>query len=393
MIYADYNGSAPPCLEVCEYLQKRLAPGAPFANPNAIHKLGKKIFLGMENARAVCAKNLGAKPFQLTLTSGATEAISIVMHSLIEQATSLQKKTIICSSIEHSAVHRSVQYYEEKYGFRVLWLPTLPSGVVDINMLETWLIAHHKDLAFVTVMAANNETGVIQPYREISEFCQRYNVPYFSDTTQIIAKDDFHFIDSGMDYAVLSSHKVGALIGSGLILSKNPENLRELIIGGGQEKYKRGGTQNYIGMETMAVALKAFQEKYKERLKDLKEERIQFEAQIKKMFPQVVILGEEAERLATTTYLSYPGIHGQAVQIELECQDIFVTTSSACSDNLPVTSKVLKSMNINDSIGRGVVRISVGACAPFGIYQHITEGLVKAYKKLIPINCPEQSQF
>src|SRR5690606_2263476 len=131
-----------------------------------------------------------------------------------------------------------------------------------------------------------------------------------------------------------------------------------LIFGGGQEGGLRGGTQNYIGNETLAVALKAFDEQ-KNELSKVKEYRLEFEKNIKEKFPEVVIVGEEAPRLASTTLIAYPGIHGQAVQIELESNDIFVTTSSACSDNQPETSKVLKAMSVGDDIGRGVVRISL----------------------------------
>ena len=106
---------------------------------------------------------------------------------------------------------------------------------------------------------------------------------------------------------------------------------------------------------------------------------------MKSTFPEVVILGENSPRLATTTYISYPGIHGQAVQIELEALDIFVTTSSACSDNMPATSKVLKAMGTSDDIGRGVVRISLGLNSPLNYYDALADALTKAYVKLAKV--------
>jgi cysteine desulfurase len=230
-------------------------------------------------------------------------------------------------------------------------------------------------------MAANNETGVIQDWQHIVSLCQKYSIPYFSDTTQWIGKTPFHFQNSGMDYAVMSGHKVGAMTGVGIVLAKDPSTLKPIIFGGGQERGLRGGTQNYLAIETLAVALKDNNENL-QKMAALKQAREQFEASIKKQFPQVVIMGENAPRLATTTFISYPGIHGQAVQIELESQNIFVTTSSACSDNMPVTSKVLKAMKINDDVGRGVVRISLGPCAPVELYQELGTGLAKAYQKL-----------
>ena len=104
-------------------------------------------------------------------------------------------------------------------------------------------------------MAANNETGVIQPYLEVNQLCQQYLIPYFCDTTQFIGKVPFNFKESNVDFAVCSGHKLGAMTGTGILLAKNPQTVKPLIIGGGQEKGLRGGTQHYIGNETLAIAL------------------------------------------------------------------------------------------------------------------------------------------
>jgi cysteine desulfurase len=167
-------------------------------------------------------------------------------------------------------------------------------------------------------------------------------------------------------------------------LAKDPFLLKPLIIGGGQENGLRGGTQNYLGNESLAVALKSFEKKCP-LIDKLNEKRLEFEKGLKKAFPNVVIIGENAPRLASTTYISYPGIHGQAIQIELESHNIFVTTSSACSDNSPVTSHVLKSMGVSDDVGRGVVRISLGLNSPLNHYDIIAKKLIQAYEKLSKI--------
>lgn len=382
MIYADYNGSAPLCPEVRNYLLKRFEKG-PFANPNAIHHLGAKTLMGMENARSVCAKVLGADYDQVIFNSGATEGISTVFHSVLGHLDphTDNKKIIIISGIEHSAVVNTANYYKEAKGFTVKVLPVNSCGEVSVEVLQNWLMDHKGAVALVSVMAANNETGVIQPHKEISTLCQNFGVTYFCDTTQFIGKTPFNFKESNFDYAVCSGHKLGAMTGTGILLAKNPVTLKPLIIGGGQEKGFRGGTQNYIGNETLAVALSNLEKGF-ENLPALAKKRQEFEAKIKQAFPEVVIIGEGAQRLATTTYIAYPGLHGQAVQIELESNDIFVTTSSACSDNMPVTSKVLKAMGVTDDIGRGVVRISLCFNSPLEYYDQLTDALTKAYAKL-----------
>jgi cysteine desulfurase len=380
MIYADYNGSAPPSQDVRDYLLKRFEKG-PFANPNAIHYLGTKTLMGMENARAICAKVLGADFEQVVFNSGATEGISTIFHTILSNEKN--KKIIIISGIEHSAIVNTADYYATR-GFIVKSLPVNSNGIVDLETLNSWVKEDAANIAMVSIMAANNETGVIQPYQEINSLCLKNNIPYFCDTTQFIGKTPFNFKELNFDYAVCSGHKLGALPGTGIMLAKNPEKLLPLIIGGGQEKGHRGGTQNYLGNETMAVALTAIEKNFA-NINALAEKRMDFEAKMKKSFPEVVIIGEKSPRLATTTYISYPGIHGQAVQIELESQDIFVTTSSACSDNMPTTSKVLKAMGTKDDVGRGVIRISLCLNSPLEYYDILTDALTKAYTKLSKI--------
>lgn len=377
MIYADYNGSAPICKDVREYLVKRLTEG-PFANPNAIHHLGSKVLMAMENARSVCAKVLGADFKQVIFNSGATEGISTAFHSILENNP---KKEIIISGIEHSAVVNTAKYYCSQHGCTLKIIKTNPDGLISLEDLETLIT---KDTALVCAMAANNETGVIQSFEEIARICQKTEIPYICDTTQYIGKTLFKFKSSGADYAFMSGHKVGAMTGTGILLAKDPTKVKPIIIGGGQERGLRGGTQHYLGYETLAVALNFF-EKNLDNVELINTKRLQFEKEIKRRFPEAVILGENAPRLASTTYISYPGIHGQAVQIELESRDIFVTTSSACSDNEPVTSKVLRAMGVTDDVGRGVVRISIGLCSDPSMYDTILESLTKTYEKLAKI--------
>ncbi|AYF45708.1 aminotransferase, class V [Halobacteriovorax sp. BALOs_7] len=376
-IYADYNGSAPICNEVKEYIINRLNKG-PFANPNATHHVGTRVKVAMENARSVCAKLLGAQMSQLVFNSGSTEGISTVFQSVL---LNNPKKKIIISGIEHSAVTNNALFYQENHGHEVYTLQTKPNGIVDVEDLINHI---DEDTALVAVMAANNETGVIQPYLDVAKICQEKGVPFLCDTTQFVGKTEFNFAESGIDYAVVAGHKIGGMTGSGLVLAKDPATLKPLIIGGGQEKGLRGGTQNYLGNETLAVAL-TYAMNNLPKYEAINTKRQQFEENIKAKFPQIVIIGEDAPRLSSTSYLSMPGIHGQAVQMELESEGIYVTTSSACSDNNPQTSKVLKAMGVTDDIGRGVVRISLGLCNDPALYDRIESALINAYEKLSKI--------
>lgn len=383
MIYADYNGSAPVCHEVRDYIINRLQNDGPYSNPNAIHALAQKCNGAMEKARRECAKILGAKPGQVIFNSGATEGLSHAFYHLLEDGPQNGKKLILISGIEHSAVVNLACYYAER-GFEKVVVDTLPNGQVDLKHIETLLNERGSEIALVCIMAANNETGVIQPYKEISAACTKASVPYVCDTTQYIGKTPFNFSECGADFAFMSGHKIGAMPGTGIMLVKDPTDLRPLVIGGGQERGRRGGTQNYIGNETLAIALDAFNRNV-EKLEALRSRRDAFEARVKEKFPSLVILGGNAPRLASTSFISLPGVHGQAVQIELESQGIYVTTSSACSDNEPVTSKVLRAMKVTDDVGRGAVRISLGMCSSEEWYDQVGDAIIKAYEKLAKI--------
>ena len=382
MIYADYNGTAPLLPSVKEYLKKRLETNL-YANPNAIHSMGQKISKGIEKCRETIASSVGAVPQELFFNSGSSEGISQILFSVFEYGPK-EKKVIITSPIEHAAVSSAIHFYQDRREFKVLSVEVNENGIVSLESLQDLLIRHQGQVALVSIMAVNNETGVIQPYQQIGQMCHAQDTLYFCDTTQLIGKGDFDFKHSHIDYAVCSGHKVGALTGTGFVLALNPPTLRPYIFGGHQEHGKRAGTQHYLGIETLAVAMNDFTEN-KHKLKGLQSAREDFENQIKSDFPNLRIIGEKSPRLAGTTLVSYPGIHGQAVQIELESHDIFVTTSAACSDNQPETSVILKAMNISDDIGRGVIRISLSYNQGVAEYSALGKSLTASYRKLSKI--------
>lgn len=308
MIYADYNGSASVCDEVKNYIISRLENQGPYSNPNAIHALAQKCNGAMEKARRECAKILGAKPGQLIFNSGATEGLSHAFYHLLSDGIQNNRSLIVISGIEHAAVVNLACHYS-KQGFEKVVLKTLTNGQIDTGHLEALMSERGNEIALVCAMAANNETGVIQPYKALQKICENSNVPFVCDTTQYVGKTPFNFAECGADFAFMSGHKIGAMPGTGIMLVKDPTDLKTLIIGGGQERGRRGGTQNYIGNETLAVALSAFNQNI-EKLESLRARRDAFEKRMKDKYPKIVILGEESPRLASTSFLSLPGVHG-----------------------------------------------------------------------------------
>lgn len=377
MIYADANGSLPPLPEVREHVRKRLDSNL-WANPNAIHSLGGKIKDGLERCRSIVANALGCDPAHIIWNSGSSEGISTVFNSIL---TTTDKKIIYLSGIEHAAVINTALSYGD---CEVRFIPVMQDGVIDFEWLVNDLKTSVSNTALITCMAANNETGVLQPWEKIRDLAKQNNVLFFCDTTQLIGRLSFNFLESGLDYAIVTGHKLGALPGSGCLLARDPGALKPLVYGGGQEQGLRGGTQNYLSTETLAIACLGLADKVA-HVSTMNEMRLIFENEIKRRFPSVVVIGESSIRLPGTTLLGYPGLHGQAVQIELESQDIFVTTSAACSDNEPSTSKVLKSMKVDDTLGRSVVRISLPLSSTQLDYNGLLGALTNAYEKLAKI--------
>jgi cysteine desulfurase len=378
MIYADYNASAPLLPVVRDYLRKRLDSEL-FANPNTIHSMGQKISLGLEKCRSAISEVIGSHANQIFFNSGASEGVTTILHSILD-GQDLNGKVVITSPIEHSVVINCLQFYRNR-GLTIEMVSVSKDGIIDLPHLKELIKLNAERTILVAIMAANNETGVIQPYQEIAELCRDYEIIFFSDTTQLVGKGEYNFLQSGMDYAVCSGHKVGALPGTGFILAKDPRALSPLVFGGGQERGQRGGTQNYLGIESLAVALNDYKENaYKLSILDMA--RREFEFDVLSAFPEARIIGLEAPRLAGTTLIGYPGIHGQAVQIELESHDVFVSTSAACSDNEPATSKVLKAMGVEDDLGRSVIRISLSYSHGQKEYSALAHVLKSAYNKL-----------
>ena len=382
MIYADYNGSAPICSPVREYLLKRIQ-SENFANPSASHELGEKINIWMEKSRKKCAEILGAEKNQILFNSGASEGISHIFYSLLDDKALLKgkkKKKIIISSIEHACVLKTGHFWQSK-GYELIKLSCTQDGLVNLDELRDYLEQSYPEIALVSVMAANNETGVIQPFEKIASLCTKYKVLFFSDTTQYIGKEPFHFNQSGIDFAVSSSHKAGGLMGSGLILAKDMSQLRPFIFGGGQEQGLRAGTQNYLANETYGIALEHFCE-HKDKLDNLRKIRDEFEQMLKASISDCLVIGEKAPRIPLTSLLAFPGRSGKKIQFAFEQKGIMVTTSSACSDGNNQISHVLKAMGFGPEIGHSVVRISLGAEKAEVQYREILDTFTRLVKNM-----------
>jgi len=356
-VYLDYNGSAPLATEVEEYLINRLKEKGPYANPNANHFLGMKCSMGIEKSRNSIAKAFSVNNENVFFNSGATEGISAVFNHIRHTFSKESKKILVYSDIEHSATINCADYLEEHDNFEVIKLNVLKNGQVDVEHLAEIIQQHGNNIKLISVMAANNETGVIQPISEISTLCHKNDILFFCDATQILGKSPFSFDRLNIDFLCCSGHKIGALTGVGALIIKNPNKFIPLIIGGKQEAGLRGGTQNYIGIETMGVAFELIENKMS-FLKEIESKRNKFESELRKLFPKSIFFGEASPRVCNTSYFSIPGISNSDIQMALQMNKIFATTGSACSDKKDSLSHVLLSMGHSPDEIKGAVRLS-----------------------------------
>lgn len=376
--YADHNSSAYLLPEVREYLLKRFkgvdenTGYGIYANPNSSHALGRLLNSKIEKSRMIVADALsvGDKD-NVVFNSGATEGIANIFWSAADTAVdadsdSSEKKIFIISKVEHKAVIETASYYQRNRGIELKKIDCDKNGTVRIDQLQELLSKPDiaRRVALVSIMAANNETGVISPFEDIAKICSSASVKFFSDTTQLIGKEPFCFEKSGIDFAVLSAHKLGSLVGCGAILLRNRYKFKAMIMGGGQESELRSGTQNYIGVESLGVAMPAIVSLLDSNCHlKLKEKQVNFEREFLKNISSGVVFGHLNNskcRVGGTTLLSLPGVYGAVIQQELERAGVYVSTAAACSDASSMPSHVLSAMGVNDGVARGAIRISIG---------------------------------
>ncbi|WP_415839067.1 cysteine desulfurase family protein, partial [Pseudoalteromonas byunsanensis] len=276
---------------------------------------------------------------------------------------------IFYSPLEHSATIENVEYYQKK-GIETVEIAHLKNGLLDLSDLQKKLEGCSKKNSLVAVMAAHNETGVIQNYQQIGALCHRYNAQYYCDTTQLIGKVPFDFEGSNIDYAVGSGHKFGALPGTGFLLIGDPWRFNPLMLGGGQEHALRAGTQNYLGIYSLAIALKAAHIDMQAH-SSVKEAQQTFERALKEKFPASEIFGEDIVRVPGITFCSIAGLKRNKILNVFDQENILVTSGSACSDKKNKASKTALHLGYDEALAQETIRISLGLNASKAHYDRL----------------------
>lgn len=355
-IYLDHNATTPLCgqakLAMLEVLDL-------CGNASSTHSAGRRVRQYVEKARASLADYFSVTPAQVVFTSGATEANNLVLKSF--------SGTVIVSAIEHDSV---LKVRED-----VKICPVTKDGIVDLEALED-LLQQIKQPCLVSVMAANNETGVIQPLPEIVALCRHYQALVHSDAVQVVGKIAFDWSELGLDYISLSAHKVGGPQGVGALIINPNYALRPQITGGGQERYFRSGTENVSGIVGLGVAIEACRDNDWNAVAKLRQD---IETFIGDEFPHTVIFGVNASRLPNTVNLTMPGVLSTVQVMHFDLHGVSLSAGSACSSGKVKTSHVLQAMGVDTRDINNSIRVSLGLDTTATHIRHFIEIWKKLY--------------
>jgi cysteine desulfurase len=352
MIYLDYNATTPLCDAAREamlpYLERH------FGNPSSVHAAGRETRAAIDNARDKLAALLRIKPNEIVFTSGGTESCNLAVFGLA-RCRNERGGHVISAKTEHHAVLNAIEHLEKHEGFEVTWLNLSRDGLIDLDHLAT---AIRPETRLVSIMTANNETGVIQPVREISNICRKHGVLLHSDMVQSFGKIDTDL--SLVDAASIAAHKFYGPKGVGFLFLRSGLSIQPIMFGGAHENQRRPGTENVAAIVGMAVAAEwtlrsCGQEQEREgRLRD------ELWTRIEQNVPEAKQNGASAPRLANTLNVSLLGIDSEMLLIALDLEGVCASSGSACMVGSVVASHVLLAMGLPMERARSAVRFSLG---------------------------------
>jgi cysteine desulfurase len=360
MIYFDHNASTPMLDEVKEEIYRSWAM---FGNPSGENSASLRAANEVESARERISELLGTNHQDLIFTSGSTEAISIAIYGIV-LAAPMQRNEILVSKIEHKAVIATCYAAAEISGKKVIEIPVMPSGEIDLDFILDKL---SEKTAILCCMSANNETGVIQSTDEIFRISKNFDVPLFCDTTQSIGKDpDFGFENLGSMISVVSGHKIYGPKGSGLAVI--PRSLQgkmfKVLSGGGQERGFRGGTLNISGILGLAKALDISSSDCDDFDLEMKRMKMSFLLALEKSVQVPLYLNaKSAKTLNNTLSLRFDGI--SAEQLLVNFREVVASRASACTAGREEPSHVLLAMGLTTREAEQSIRFSFGRACSF----------------------------
>jgi cysteine desulfurase len=347
--YLDYNATAPLRPEVQDAL---VAAFACCGNPSSVHAEGRAARALIETAREKVASLAGARPEEVIFTSGGSEANALALAAQAGYAWQCY-----LSAVEHPSVLAGGRFYPES----TTRIPVTRDGVIDLEVLARELAKHHLGgwRPFVSLMAANNETGAVQPVAEAADLVHAADGLLHSDAVQFAGKLKIDFDGLGADMISLSAHKIGGPKGVGALIAREGVSVEPLIKGGGQELRRRAGTENVAGIVGFGVAAELAAAEV-DRAAEVAALRDALERQVRAVAPDVVVFSSRVPRLPNTSAIAVPGTRAETLVIGLDLAGVAVSAGSACSSGKVEASHVLTAMGMAPEVVQGAIRVSLG---------------------------------
>jgi cysteine desulfurase len=352
MIYLDYNATTP----LCDAAREAMLPylDRHFGNPSSVHAAGREARAAIDNARDKLAALLRAKPNEIVFTGGGTESCNLAVFGLA-RCRMQRGGHVISAKTEHHAVLNAIEHLEKDEGFEVTWLNVSRDGIIDLDQLAG---AIRPETRLVSIMTANNETGVIQPMREISQICRERGVLLHSDMVQSFGKIDADL--SLVDAASFAAHKFYGPKGVGFLFLRSGLSIQPIMFGGAHENERRPGTENVAAIVGMAAAAEwTLRDRETEQHRE-GELRDELWTRIAQNVPDAKQNGANAPRLANTLNVSLLGIDSEMLLIALDLESVCASSGSACMVGSVVASHVLLAMGLPMESARSAVRFSLG---------------------------------
>ena len=381
-IYFDHSATTQVLPEVLEAMKPYFLDK--YGNPSSIHSFGREAKVALEEARKSVAALLNADPMEIVFTSGGTESDNLAIKGAAMYKGRM-KGHLITTKVEHHAVLEPMDFLK-RFGLEVTIVPVSSDGLVDPGDVEK---AIRNDTVLISVMAANNEIGTIQPIREIGKIAQARGIPFHTDAVQAMGKMPIDVKADHIDMLSLSAHKFHGPKGVGALYVKRGTHLEPIIHGGGQERGLRSSTVNVagvVGLGKAAEIAKRDLEPTSERMKTLRDKMIKA---VPELIPRSYVNGHKTKRLVNNASFRFDFIEGEGLVLQLDFKGIATSTGSACSTGSLEPSHVLLALGLTHEQAHGSQRITLGrenTEEEVGYFLEVLPGVVSKLREISPFN-------
>jgi cysteine desulfurase len=353
----DANATTRPSAAVVAAMREALE--AHWGNPSSVHRRGMEARHRVDLARESVAKLLGCRSREVLFTSGGTESANLAIRGVLDRFRGGPRRVLATSRLEHSAVRECAEHLERRGEAEVVWLPHDAAGVVDLEALESLLGERSQEVALVSLMWANNETGVVAPVEAIGERCRAAGVLFHCDAVQWAGRHPVGWSGTPVDLLTASAHKFHGPKGVGVLVARGSARFEAQLVGGPQERERRGGTENLPGIVGLGVAAEEAIRSIEAGRWSSSILRDRLEAGVLARCPSAVVHGAAATRLPTTSNIAFPGLEAEAMLVVLSESGVYASAGAACSSGSLDPSPVLLAMGIAPDVAHGSVRFSL----------------------------------